>query len=520
MPFDPRHNVIHTADGRLFPKAPTSAADVRRIVGEALAANAASGIVLNFHGGLVSAAGALETAQERLYPLYAEQGGAYPVFFVWESGFFEAPLNNLEEIANEPIFQEFVKKVGEWVLRKLAGEEPLTGVKRARRGPDPSRQLRADLDAWFKTGRARRRLPPRLRDFEAGPARARRAVSPLRARARPLERDALAAEIEKSIRADPRFQSAVQEARAGLHPQRRAVRRARGGGTRISATSLIDKEAAARLFPPTKRKATQLALGEWIHVAKVVAEIVIRVLRRIRTGRDHGKYVTFVEEVLRELYVGKVGRSVWWDRMKGDTADAFKPGEEYGGTVFVQALHDALAGGAAPRITLVGHSTGAVYVGHFLEAAAQWIPDVAFDLVLEAPAATHDFLAKVVAEHGSRIANLRIFSMGDARETADVLVPVIYPASLLYFVSGLLEDEPDQPIGGMQRYLVDATYDADHFPNVEACREFFARYSNALVWAPHAGAAGCASDGHHHEDFDDRDPETLASVASILKNGF
>ena len=34
-----------------------------------------------------------------------------------------------------------------------------------------------------------------------------------------------------------------------------------------------------------------------------------------------------------------------------------------------------------------------------------------------------------------------------------LLVPVIYPASLLYFVSGLLEDEADQPLIGMQRYL-------------------------------------------------------------------
>ena len=521
MPFDPRHNVIHTADGRLAPNAPTTAADVRRIVGEALAANAASGIVLNFHGGLVSAPDALATAQQRLYPLYAQRAHAYPIFFVWESGFFEAPLGNLEEIAREALFQEFVKKAGEWVVKKLS--PGLTGAVRLGAGADAAKTFRSDLDAWFRTGRARRRLAPRLRDFGGAKPRSRmngiaRAV-PLALP--PLDREALAIEIDRSIRADERFQAAVHEARAGLHPQRRAVRMARGGGSRISTTSLLDKEAAARLFPPAKRRVTELALADWIHVARVVADIVIRVLRRVRTGRDHGKYVTIVEEVLRELYVGKIGRIGWWDRMKGDTADAFRQGEEYGGTVLLEALHDALEGGAnVPRITLIGHSTGAIYIGHFLEAAAQRVPDVSFDVVLEAPAATHDFLARVLSEHGSRIANFRLFGMNDARERADVLVPVIYPASLLYFVSGLLEDEPDQPIAGMQRYLADGTFDADRFPNVEACREFFARYEEALVWSPRSGPPGCASDGAHHQDFDDVDAETLSSVEFILRKGY
>src|SRR5205814_9520736 len=181
---------------------------------------------------------------------------------------------------------------------------------------------------------------------------------------------------------DRRFQRALAAAEAGLLPGRRSHRMARSGGTRASATSLIDKEGAAKLFPAsTGRRRTALASG-WLHVAKVVASIVLRVLRRVWAGRDHGKYVTLVEEVLRELYIGNIGRTVWWDRMKGDTADAFKPGDEYGGTVFLTALHDRLAGKEAPRITLVGHSTGAIYIGHFLQAAAQWIPDVRFDVVL------------------------------------------------------------------------------------------------------------------------------------------
>ena len=519
--FDPRHHVIHTADGELSAKTPaTSAADVRRIVGEAIAANAPSGIALNFHGGLVSLAAALETAELRLFPLYSG-ANAYPIFFAWESGFLEVPLNHLGEIGNEALFQEFMKKVGEWVSRKVEpGSAPplaarMRASSKAPRARDAGAQTRADLDAWFKGGASRRALPARLRDFrttKAPPLAMRAAAAP--------DGDALTKEILASIERDTKFQGALRSAQAGLHPQRQALRMARWGGTRVSTTSLIDKEAAARLFPQVRRRMTQLSVGGWIQVAKVVADIVLRVLRRIRTGRDHGKFVTLVEEVLRELYVGKIGRAGWWDRMKDDTAATFRTGEQYGGSVFLQALHDALGGAAAPRITLVGHSTGAIFIGNFLKAAAQWVPDVMFDVIFEAPAATHDFLSKVIDEHGSRIRNLRLFGMSDAREQADVLVPLIYPASLLYFVSGLLEDEPDQPIVGMQRFLADATFNPDDFPNVDACRKFFDRFKNALVWSPQSKPPGCASDGKHHQDFDDVDPPTLQSVAFILRNGY
>ena len=502
MPFDPRDNVIHTADGRLIRS--TSEADVRRIVAQALASHSPAGIVVNFHGGLVSARDALDTAGNRLYPAYA-QGGAYPIFFVWESGFLETPCNELREIGAEPLFREFVKKAGEWALRHLAATTPTARGMRAAAGP---RQFRADVDAWFKTGKARRRLPPRLRRWTSGTGRkmVSDTIFPAEKRVRkmvsdtifrPIDKEALARDIEADIRGDARFQRAAAKA------------------------ALIDKEARARMFPRRSRAKTGLAIGEWLAVAKAVAEVVVRVLRRVRTGRDHGKYVTIVEEVLRELYVARIGRDAWWDVMKGDTADAFKPGDEHGGTMFLHALRDALAAGtAAPRITLIGHSTGAVYIGHFLESASQWIPDAAFDVIFEAPAATHDFLASVIERHGRRVAGFRSFGLDDAREEADVLVPVVYPASLLYFVSGLLEDEPDQPLTGMQRFLDAGQFDAGRFPNVEACRQFFARYVNGLVWAPRDAPRGCASDARHHQDVDDRDKATLASVTWILQHGF
>ena len=160
--LDPNKHVIHLSDGRLSPKSTTTRADVKRIVKAALASKDPSGIVVHFHGGLVSKDRALESAAKRLFPLYATKAKAYPIFFVWESGFFEAPLNNLKEIAKEPLFREFVKKAAEWVLKKLPAD---IGFKGGSGASVNEKELRAELDAWFS---GRRKTPPAQLEKQPG----------------------------------------------------------------------------------------------------------------------------------------------------------------------------------------------------------------------------------------------------------------------------------------------------------------------------------------------------------------
>ena len=64
-----------------------------------------------------------------------------------------------------------------------------------------------------------------------------------------------------------------------------------------------------------------------------------------------------------------------------------------------------------------------------------------FDVILMAPACRTECFADTLAHHGSRIRDFRCFTMSDDFETKDRLVPAIYPHSLLYFISGVLEDE-------------------------------------------------------------------------------
>ena len=510
--YDPAKHVIHVKNGRLSPTSTTTYAQVSEIVKCALASQAPGGIVVHFHGGLVSRNDALATAQLKLYPLYADQGGAYPIFVVWESGFWETPRNNLkqilEAIGGEDLFHEFIKKVAEWVLKRAPAA---SGLKGASRIAVDEAVLRKEFDDWFA---GTRKTPPR--QLEAAPeehlVNATKGMD--------IDADELEEQVAESIDTDAAFKRAVEEVRNGLLPAGEANLLSRGEGSRVSTTSLISKEAADDLFGHSPGVAK--GLFSWAKVAKAVVEIVIHVIRRRISGRGHGPYVTIVEEVLRKLYIDKIGRTVWWDRMKEDTADAFKDGTEYAGTAFLTELAtQAGVIGDAPRITLVGHSTGAVYICNFLKAASTLVPNLKFDVIFEAPAATHDLLAATAAHHQSRIRNFRQFGMCDDRERVDAIVPVIYISSLLYFVSGMLESEPDEPIIGMTRYLENTrVYDPGNFPSVESCRQFYARYANSLNWSPCTAGDGRESDSHHHGDFDDADKSTMDSVAFLLQHGF
>ncbi|MFT3924546.1 MAG: alpha/beta hydrolase [Myxococcales bacterium] len=502
-------HVIHTAAGRLSPKSSTTAADVQRIVEQACAAKAPGGIVVHFHGGLVSEKSARTSASEALFPLYKEQAQAYPIFFIWESGFFEAPLNNLGEILHESLFREFMKKSAVWVLKKLGGVDGLKGDAEV---PVDEATLKNDMDAWFNGARA---TPPAELDvvdaaLVGGIAATSKGSMP--------DEEKLVEQIEASFEDDDAFRHAVESTYNGIGASAAPVASNKGTGSTVASDSLISKEASERMFDaePGKTK----GVISWFKVAKTVATIVIRTIRRRRSGRSHGGYVTLVEECLRELYLDKIGREIWWDRMKGDTADAFRDGDEYGGTAFLHALkHVVDQGGEVPKITLVGHSTGAIYICNLLRAANRIVPGLKYHVIFEAPAVSHDVFAATLAEHATSIRFFRLFGMSDPREQDDDLVKVLYPASLLYFVSGMLEREVDLPLVGMERFLInDTVFGNDDFWSIEVCRKFFARHSECLIWSPHQGGPGLASTGKSHSEFDDKDRATLDSVAYIILN--
>lgn len=496
MSADLTYHVIHLENGRLAPDMPEDR--IAEIARRAAAHAGRGGIVLHFHGGLVPRASGMDIAT-RLLPVYGDptRGDGYPVFFVWESGLVEIFANNLPQIAGEKLFGILWKRLARIVQRKAA-QLPQDRAVSALPSVDTTSiehefDRAVDSDQW----------------------------EPLHAVASPVigaelsEIEALNLELE--LQGDLELGFEVREVSNGLLTPAEVSAQATGRGATVrgSSRTLMSPNALDNLV-----ERPEPAARGFVTTAKVVKALVViaaQVIRRFANGRDHGFHATLVEEILRELYIANVGGLVW-KLMKDDTADAFAPDPAAGGTAFLRALSEALAGTANPRLTLVGHSTGAVYIAELLDAAGSLMPAGSrFDLVELAPAVTFERFAGMLASHEPRIGRFRMFAMQDGVERADRLVPVLYPHSLLYFVSGILEPEVDMPLLGMQRFHAGSLL-AD-VPAVKAARSFFGQAPRA-VWSRTAAAApGWRSQSTRHGDFDN-DAETLDSLATLVSGGW
>jgi hypothetical protein len=241
------------------------------------------------------------------------------------------------------------------------------------------------------------------------------------------------------------------------------------------------------------------------------------VVARFRAGTDHGVYPTVVEELLRELYLANCGAAVW-AAMKRDTADTFiADSNDRGGALFLRELR---AAAGRPELSVVGHSTGAVFIDHLLDAMAAGGDDLRLrNVVMLAPACTFDHLASAL-RHEHLVDRFRLFTMDDASECKDHLVPGLYPRSLLYLVSGVLERDAGGasvvvPVAGLQRYHTDERYAG--IEPVRVVRDYLGKQPDRLVWSPSPpdALAGLRARASSHGGFDD-DPDVLDSIKALV----
>lgn len=463
-------------------------------------------VVLHFHGGLVDDELGFATA-ERLTPVY-EAAGAEPVFFVWSSGLLEILQGNLPRILSEGVFQTLLSRV----TRYAAGvvfQRPGQRAAGSLTAP-PARSVAAEL-ALLRTGQEPyARLTP--------PA----AVPPLGEAERVLITAELSADTELADRNREIVGSVLRSA-----PTTTAARDIDGG--RAAVATLMSPDTVAELAADTAAGGNRRALVTSALLVRKTVRVIAAVVGRFRLRTDHGLYPTVVEEILREFYVANVGAAVW-DAMKRQTADTFAAADETrAGRYFLDRFSQLLGTGSRPKVTVVGHSAGAVFIGNLLTdlarrcAAADDPLPADFrvhDVVLLAPACTVTQLAPVVRLRTELFDRLRMFTMTDPAERADHLVPLLYPRSLLYFISGVLERGPARqsavaPIAGMQRwYTADGAFGGK---DSEDLRAFLAADPQRTVWSPvdGDGPPGLRSGARTHGAFDD-DPEVLASLARML----
>jgi hypothetical protein len=499
--FDPQRDVI-LENGR-FDQPRSSRAQLEAIIAAAVARPDANQVplVLHFHGGLVGESSGLRTAR-KLQPVY-EGAGATPLFVVWKTGFWDS----LVDLLTEPRKRRLLDRLRVHIMRFVAGKlQKAEADHTLLASPEELREEPAALpeEDWVEGELAR---PHEAEPFVY--------LDPHVLEERDIDPDGVLTEAEKAqieemIVTDGELAGEIHALLAG------------DGGRGAEWLSPAFVEAARPEMREADLRAAAIPPALVVAALRIASRVLVRFVRR----RDHGAYSTVVEEILREIYADRLAERVW-SEMKGDTGEAFGAGADaFGGTALLEALQSAHARGYSPRIVLVGHSAGAIFICELVKAAAARLPrEIVFDVVLLTPACGFRPLREAL-ETG-RVANIRVFGMSEAREKEDDLVfdnvPVlrnVYPRSLLYFVSGVCERDADFPLAGMQRYYSGRQpYVGGGFEDVEEIRRLMAAARGRLNWAPTPEVPGFWTTGRDHGAFDEDGPTRL-SLQHIIRSGF
>lgn len=488
-------------------------------------------LALFFHGGLVAKSSGMQNAQQLLGPYSASSapnnnaGAAYPYFFVWESGLIETLEHNLPGIAQETIFQRILSIVGDKASSLLTGS-PKPGV----------------ANAMLRT-------PTLTAVVDAGPIVVSLTQSDI-------------SEVEQAVEHDDLINAEKRLIALQARNVPEALSQAEGATPRVVMTSprtYLSPEIVAAVTAEEQYKVaitplTARALWNPIELGTLAigaGKVLQRIIQRYATGRNHNFHNTVVEEIFRQYYVANVGWAIW-NEMKVETGEAFTGDAQHNvGTAMIKELLGVYSapGGIKARITLLGHSTGAVYICNFLAAmdaalnGSVYQNQVTFDVIFMAAAVRADLFADTIAQHGHLIRNFRSFEMSDPLEAAEILlqfdgapVPVnailaeVYTSSLLYFISGSLEDtDDDTPLDGMQRFFLGTgAFAPGSFADIDAVKKFYSRQTNPVVTSdtsellPEPGL-GLRCTAYHHGGFPSDDGSgaggTLQSVCYLLKTG-
>jgi hypothetical protein len=480
---------IHThRDGEL---GDTTREDVEMLVGKL---RQQQKVVIHFHGGLVTKANAIESAK-KLKDAY-QDAGAYPIFFIWESDIQTIISNNLHEINKEHLFRRLLIQLTKFTLGKLLDTE----------GGKATGQLTlpTDIEVAIEINKAKDEISLE-EPYENVTAQIN---------LKPLNEQELQF-FESQLQNDPSIEEALNEIVT----------------SDTSDKTLMSEEIVEQLEEEATADGKGIVTTAFF--LNKLRTILTRIITRFIDGRDHGVYPTVIEEILRELYADKIGEYIW-SAIKKETADTFEyvpqqPGR--GGWLFLDLLSGILTSDQPPEIILVGHSAGAVFICnllrhfHMLRSKSN-LPSLKkfrFKTVLFlAPACDFELFNDVITNYGDTFTNFRMFTMNDTLEAKDAIVPGIYTRSLLYFISGLLEKDIqnpgksafDHPIVGMQRYYNNPkVYNS---PAVEKVRAFVLNPSKRVVWSLSTDGPGLIASAKSHGGFAE-EPDTLSSIQHIIR---
>lgn len=450
-------------------------------------------LVIHIHGGLVASERIRATAEDRLNAAYAS-GDSASLFVVWGTDLLTQLRTNFKDIVSSVLFKRLVMRLTRFLAAKI-----FRSIDAEARGAYDPPNLFMDnfedpevvanfLDTWRE-----------------GREQTSKSYDSLGAE----ELDWLKQEFD-----DPVLRHQIN----GLVASHQIRGEGSGGDAKVEALPKVVANVDPKVLEELFGAEEDTRAFEWLAIIAFARSLVSNVLRRFREGRDYGLYPTIVEEVARKLYLDTLGGGVW-EAMKGDTADAFNSNSERpAGLALLERLDQWQSQADDRRIVLVGHSAGSVYICRLLQSASV---ERRFEVIFQTAACTFDLFSEVVTQHSEKIKHFRNFALSDEQERGYFEIPVFYMGSLLYIISGLLEDEVDKPIVGMERYWDDShkeVYDA--IDSVRTSKAWIAKNDpNAHVWSPAVGVSGRECDFERHGDAPSND-RMLSSIQHILTSGF
>lgn len=449
-------------------------------------------IVFYFHGGLVPAEDGMDTAK-RIVKYVEKDTDAHPICFIWETGLSKTIMHNLYTVEQSDFFKKLMVKVIKIAGKKL-GIEALDNIGNSK-GVETMKESEINFELSKEEPFANYQV--NVASKSASVIDAEKVKSDIELEARILPE--IEAELEEEIESDDDFK-------------------------RIAAKEKPEEES--KLINPEYIEA-EVAEGKGIiSSAKLIAasvKITYNVIKRHIQKTDHDFYPTVIEEILREVYVSNIGNWLWGS-MKKKAAAMWKPSDFTGdyenwyvGSYVIKKLEEYQKEIGKPlTIDLVGHSAGSIVICELFKKLNAEKSNLKFrNIIFFAPACRCDLFDEAILGSAERFLSFRIFTMKDDLEKQDHLIKFLYPRSLLYLISGILEEERDAHILGLQRHISgNKPYIGDMFTRITT----FLADEGKIVYSKSDDTAlnGFKTGSLTHGGFDDDKETTLDSMVYII----
>jgi len=449
-------------------------------------------IVLYFHGGLVPAHDGMETAK-RIVRYVEKDTDAHPLCFIWETGLSKTVAHNLEIAEKSEFFKKMIVKVIKVAGKKL-GIEAVDKIGNSK-GVETLKEK--EIEDELKKGEPFENYQVNVSSKSASVIDGETIKSDAELKAKILPE--IEAELEEEIESDDDFKN-------------------------IAAKEKSEEES--KLMNPEYIGAEAAEGKGIISAAKLIAasvKITYNVIKRHIQKTDHDFYPTVVEEILREIYVSNIGNWLWGS-MKKKAADMWKPSDFTGdyqnwhvGSYVIKKIEEYQKETGKPlTVDLVGHSAGSIVICELFKKLKSDKIDLKFrNIMFFAPACRCDLFDEAILSSPERFSTFRIFTMKDEFEKQDHLVKHVYPRSLLYLISGILEEERDAHILGLQRHITgNKPYVGDMFTRIKT----FLADEGKIVYSKSDDTAlgGFKTGSLSHGGFDDDKETTLDSMVYII----